>query len=272
MDRPGSVATLRTAVADFARTHLPGEDRWCVALSGGADSLALTAVAAAERHTTALIVDHRLQTESGRVAAHARQQALDVGCVDAQVLCVDVGFERRARGGGPQCPLRGVGRRARRCAGAARAHLGRPGRDGVARARPGLGSPFDRRHARIRSAVVPTAARRAPGGHPCGLRGAGSDALARPAQRRPSLHPGASASRSAAAARGRTRRWCRRGAGPHRRGLARGHRHPRRSGRSSAAACSPPAASLDAAALASLPAAVRRRVIRGWLLGGGAAG
>jgi len=101
MDRPGPVATLRTAVAEFARTHLPGEARWCVALSGGADSLALMAVAAAERQTTALIVDHQLQAESGRVAARARQQALDVGCVDAQVLCVDVGSS-----GGPEAAAR----------------------------------------------------------------------------------------------------------------------------------------------------------------------
>jgi tRNA(Ile)-lysidine synthase len=101
MDRPGPVATLRTAVAEFARTHLPGEARWCVALSGGADSLALAAVAAAERQTTALIVDHQLRAESGRVAARARQQALDVGCVDAQVLCVDVGSS-----GGPEAAAR----------------------------------------------------------------------------------------------------------------------------------------------------------------------
>jgi len=101
MDRPGPVATLRTAVAEFARTHVPGEARWCVALSGGGDSPSLVAVAAADRQTTALIVDHQLQAESGRVAARARQQALDVGCVDAQVLCVDVGSS-----GGPEAAAR----------------------------------------------------------------------------------------------------------------------------------------------------------------------
>ena len=31
----------RETLADFARTHVPGERRWCVALSGGPDSLAL---------------------------------------------------------------------------------------------------------------------------------------------------------------------------------------------------------------------------------------
>ena len=72
-----------------------------MALSGGADSLALTAVAAAAKPTVALIVDHRLQPDSGRVAATAREQALSLGCVDAQVLCVDVGTE-----GGPEAAAR----------------------------------------------------------------------------------------------------------------------------------------------------------------------
>jgi tRNA(Ile)-lysidine synthase len=101
MDRTSSVATLRKAVADFARTHLPGEASWCVAMSGGADSLALTAVAAGHRRTTALIVDHQLQADSGHVAATARQQALDVGCVAAHVLRANVGSH-----GGPEAAAR----------------------------------------------------------------------------------------------------------------------------------------------------------------------
>jgi tRNA(Ile)-lysidine synthase len=72
-----------------------------VALSGGADSLALTAAAAKARPTTALIVDHRLQAESATVAATARDQALSLGCVDAQILCVDVGTA-----GGPEAAAR----------------------------------------------------------------------------------------------------------------------------------------------------------------------
>ena len=79
MDRQGSVATLRRAVAALARAHLPDEGRWCVALSGGADSLALTAVAAGLRPTTALIVDHGLQADSPDVAATARDHALQPG-------------------------------------------------------------------------------------------------------------------------------------------------------------------------------------------------
>jgi tRNA(Ile)-lysidine synthase len=55
--------------------------------------LALTAVAAAVKPTTALIVDHRLQPGSAAVADAARAQAMSLGCVDAQVLCVDVGID-----------------------------------------------------------------------------------------------------------------------------------------------------------------------------------
>jgi tRNA(Ile)-lysidine synthase len=101
MDRQGAVATLTAAVAAFVSDHATGDERWCVALSGGADSLALTAVAAASKPTTALIIDHRLQPNSGRVAATAREQALSLGCVDAQVLCVDVGTT-----GGPEAAAR----------------------------------------------------------------------------------------------------------------------------------------------------------------------
>ncbi|OSC40597.1 tRNA lysidine(34) synthetase TilS [Mycobacterium decipiens] len=91
MDRQGAVARLRTAAEQFARVHLDASDRWCVGLSGGPDSLALTAVAAQLRPTTALIVDHGLQSGSAEVAETAREQAISLGCIDAQVLCVQVG-------------------------------------------------------------------------------------------------------------------------------------------------------------------------------------
>jgi tRNA(Ile)-lysidine synthase len=107
MDRQGAVATLQAAVAAFVMDHAADDERWCVALSGGADSLALTAVAAATKPTTALIVDHRLQPGSGHVAATARDQALALGCVDAQVLCVDVGTT-----GGPEAAARSARYRA----------------------------------------------------------------------------------------------------------------------------------------------------------------
>jgi tRNA(Ile)-lysidine synthase len=101
MDRPGAVAQLRAAVAAFTKAHLATADRWCVALSGGPDSLALTAIAAPMRPTTALIVEHGLQAGSAEVAETARAQALALGCVDAQVLCVRVGDE-----GGPEAAAR----------------------------------------------------------------------------------------------------------------------------------------------------------------------
>ncbi len=97
MDRPGAVAELRAAVAAFAKEFLPTADRWCVALSGGPDSLALSAAAATMLPTTALIVDHGLQSDSAAVAATAQRQAEELGCVDAQVLCVQVGGD-----GGPE--------------------------------------------------------------------------------------------------------------------------------------------------------------------------
>jgi tRNA(Ile)-lysidine synthase len=101
MDRQGSVATLAKAVAEFDGAYPSDGGRWCVALSGGADSLALVAVAARVRPTVALTVDHGLQQDSRRVAATAQQQALALGCVDAQVLCVEVGSS-----GGPEAAAR----------------------------------------------------------------------------------------------------------------------------------------------------------------------
>ncbi len=101
MDRPGAVGQLRTAVEVFVKEHLTAVSAWGVALSGGPDSLALTAVAAPLRPTTALIVDHGLQPDSAAVAETARAQAIALGCVDAQVLCVRVGNE-----GGPEAAAR----------------------------------------------------------------------------------------------------------------------------------------------------------------------
>jgi tRNA(Ile)-lysidine synthase len=99
MDRSSALTPLRAAVTAFARRH--PADRWCVGLSGGADSLALTAVAAALKPTAALIVDHGLQAGSADVAAAAAAQARQLGCVDAQVISVDVGTD-----GGPEAAAR----------------------------------------------------------------------------------------------------------------------------------------------------------------------
>lgn len=92
---------MRRAVAEFASSHCAADERWCVALSGGADSLALAAAAAMVRPTVALIVDHGLQPGSADVARTARDQALRLGCVEAQVLRVDVGTS-----GGPEAAAR----------------------------------------------------------------------------------------------------------------------------------------------------------------------
>lgn len=99
MDRSSALTPLRASLTAFARRY--PADRWCVGLSGGADSLALTAVAAALKPTTALIVDHGLQTGSAEVAATAAAQARQLGCVDAQVISVAVGTE-----GGPEAAAR----------------------------------------------------------------------------------------------------------------------------------------------------------------------
>lgn len=101
MDHPGSLA-LRGAVKAFGAQYLSGVSEVAVALSGGADSLALAAAAVAQGWAvTALIVDHSLQPGSAQVAAQAHEQALALGCRDAVVLAVTVdgvgGLEAAAR-------------------------------------------------------------------------------------------------------------------------------------------------------------------------------
>lgn len=91
---------MTRAVADFAAEHL-SDPRVCVALSGGPDSLALTAGAvAAGLDVRALVVDHQLQPGSAETACTAAQFARDVGA-SAQVLTVRVtgsgGLEAAAR-------------------------------------------------------------------------------------------------------------------------------------------------------------------------------
>ncbi len=101
MDRPGALDRLRGTLAGFAGSRMPDERAWCVGLSGGPDSLALTAAAAGVLPTTALIVDHGLQSGSAEVAATARRQALDLGCADARVIRTRVG-----NSGGPEAAAR----------------------------------------------------------------------------------------------------------------------------------------------------------------------
>lgn len=94
-------AAVRAALADLG----PG-DRVVVALSGGPDSLALlsaTVRVAAEQGLAceAVVVDHGLAAQSHAVAERAAQQARTLGCPDVTVIRVEV------RGpGGPEAAAR----------------------------------------------------------------------------------------------------------------------------------------------------------------------
>lgn len=97
-----AVLALRHAVRDWLSRFGPAERRVAVALSGGADSLALTGAALAEcAMVDALVVDHRLQRGSDEVAACAAATARSLGCRSVRVLPVEVsgpgGMEAAAR-------------------------------------------------------------------------------------------------------------------------------------------------------------------------------
>lgn len=96
---------VRRAVRDWVVTYVPRGDAGtavAVALSGGADSLALTAAAVVEVGAVdALVIDHQLQAGSDVVAADAVAAALALGCRSARVIPVEVdgdgGLEAAAR-------------------------------------------------------------------------------------------------------------------------------------------------------------------------------
>lgn len=98
-----SLALVRRQVREF----LAGvEGEVCVAVSGGADSLALaeaTAYAANrfKLRTRALVVDHGLQEGSAAVAEKAARTAVELGIDIAEVLTVDV-----TGPGGPEAAAR----------------------------------------------------------------------------------------------------------------------------------------------------------------------
>ncbi|MBH0781306.1 tRNA lysidine(34) synthetase TilS [Nocardia bovistercoris] len=101
-----AVLEVRLAVRRWLREFgADGAGAVAVALSGGADSLALTAAAVVEApQVDALIVDHGLQEGSAEVAGEAARVASALGCRSARVLAVSVGSEggmeaaaRRAR-------------------------------------------------------------------------------------------------------------------------------------------------------------------------------
>ncbi|WP_309247528.1 tRNA lysidine(34) synthetase TilS [Nocardia terpenica] len=96
-----AVLAVRHAVRGWVRRYAPN-GVVAVGLSGGADSLALTAGAVAEAGVVdALVVDHGLQEGSAGVAAEAAERALGLGCRSARVLAVEVsgpgGVEAAAR-------------------------------------------------------------------------------------------------------------------------------------------------------------------------------
>ncbi|MDX6277901.1 MAG: tRNA(Ile)-lysidine synthase [Nocardioidaceae bacterium] len=99
-----AVATGRNLVRATLADVSPGS-RIVVGVSGGADSLALAAVAAfvAQREAydlRAVIVDHQLQARSAEVASRAEAQLATLG-VPAEVMTVEVGQK-----GGPEAAAR----------------------------------------------------------------------------------------------------------------------------------------------------------------------
>lgn len=100
-----AIADVRRAV----RAVLPAEGLVLVALSGGADSLALAAATAFEASRAgvragAVIVDHALQAASADIAATAAEQARTLGLDPVRVIAVTV--EDASSGGGPEASAR----------------------------------------------------------------------------------------------------------------------------------------------------------------------
>lgn len=102
-----AVAETRVAVrrwlAEYAADIAYSDDTTVVvACSGGADSLALTAAAVHESpRVHAVVVDHQLQPNSAQTAAAAAAQAQALGCARTQIIPVGVvgsgGLEAAAR-------------------------------------------------------------------------------------------------------------------------------------------------------------------------------
>jgi tRNA(Ile)-lysidine synthase len=100
VDSTRSGVAVRLAVRRWLAEH--PADRVVVALSGGCDSLALAAAAAAEAPSVcAIVVDHGLQDGSAAVAERAAAQARELGCATATVMRVEV-----AGPGGPEASAR----------------------------------------------------------------------------------------------------------------------------------------------------------------------
>lgn len=101
------MADIRRAVRVLLRTEAQAGDLALVALSGGADSLALAAAAAfeaprLEMRAGAVVVDHGLQDDSAAVAERAADQARELGLDPVLVVRVQV----EAGGSGPEAAAR----------------------------------------------------------------------------------------------------------------------------------------------------------------------
>ncbi|MGW9112240.1 tRNA lysidine(34) synthetase TilS [Microbacterium sp. NPDC055683] len=111
-----AIAAVRLAVRSALAPFEGADATVIVALSGGADSLALAAAAAFEAprlgiRAVSVTVDHGLQAGSADVAARAAEQARALGVAEARVVRVDVGSE-----GGPEAAARDARRTALRAA------------------------------------------------------------------------------------------------------------------------------------------------------------
>ncbi|MGO1629471.1 MAG: tRNA lysidine(34) synthetase TilS [Microbacterium sp.] len=101
-----AIAACRLAVRESFRTFSDSGATVLVALSGGADSLALAAAAAHEAQKLGLqiatvTVDHGLQAASDEVAERAADQARALKIPDARIARVEVGSD-----GGPEAAAR----------------------------------------------------------------------------------------------------------------------------------------------------------------------
>lgn len=118
----GALTEAHQHNVDEDGTPPPTQPLALVALSGGADSLALAAAVAFEApkmgwHAGAIVVDHDLQDNSAEVAARAAEQARGLGLTPVIVRKVDVAAAaRQAQGaggsGGPEAAARAARYRA----------------------------------------------------------------------------------------------------------------------------------------------------------------
>lgn len=113
-------AALASAAARAQVAHAEETPLLLVALSGGADSLALAAAVAAETaeargvgvRAGAVVIDHDLQENSGAVAARAAEQARSLGLAPVLVRRVDASVQPSSEAGGPEAAARSARYRA----------------------------------------------------------------------------------------------------------------------------------------------------------------